>query len=200
METFSALLAICAGSIHRSPVNSVNYPHKGQWRGALMFSLICTRINGWVNNGEAGDLRCYHAHYDITVMPPFAIAMLYVISCYNRSCYKEQCSTEAVKWGYLAPQNQECLDYFWCRGPCPHKFEIINANIIELTPEELPMVPYFSMEWINCPHLSETLAEPWRKFHCMIIIPPLHRRWNAGILDSPWRPCVRPSIRLKSLM
>ena len=40
--------------IHRSPVNS---PHKGQWRGALMFSLICTRINGWVNNGEAGDLR-----------------------------------------------------------------------------------------------------------------------------------------------
>ena len=40
--------------IHRSPVNS---PHKGQWHGALMFSLICTRINGWVNNGEAGDLR-----------------------------------------------------------------------------------------------------------------------------------------------
>ena len=38
--------------IHRSPVNS---PHKGQWRGALLFSLICTRINGWVNNLEAGD-------------------------------------------------------------------------------------------------------------------------------------------------
>ena len=39
--------------IHQSPVNS---PHKGQWRGALMFSLICARINGWVNNREAGDL------------------------------------------------------------------------------------------------------------------------------------------------
>ena len=51
--------------IHRSPVNS---PHKGQWRGALMFSLICARINGWVNNGEAGDLRRYRAHYDVTVM------------------------------------------------------------------------------------------------------------------------------------
>ena len=37
--------------IHRSPVNS---PHKGQWRGALMFSLICTWINGWVNNRETG--------------------------------------------------------------------------------------------------------------------------------------------------
>ena len=28
----------------------VNSPHKGQWRGALMFSLICVWINGWVNN------------------------------------------------------------------------------------------------------------------------------------------------------
>ena len=64
MKTFSALLAICAG-IHRSPVNS---PHKGQWRGALIFSLICVWINGWVNNREAGDLRRYRAHYDVTVM------------------------------------------------------------------------------------------------------------------------------------
>ena len=38
--------------IHRSPVNS---PHKDQWRGALVFSLICARINGSVNNCEAGD-------------------------------------------------------------------------------------------------------------------------------------------------
>ena len=35
-------------------------PHtQSQWRGALMFSLICASINGWVNNGEAGDLRRY---------------------------------------------------------------------------------------------------------------------------------------------
>ena len=33
-------------------------PRKGQWHGALMFSLICVWINGWVNNREAGDLRC----------------------------------------------------------------------------------------------------------------------------------------------
>ena len=51
--------------IHRSAGNS---PHKGQWRGALMFSLICAWINGWVNNREAGDLRSHHAHYDVTVM------------------------------------------------------------------------------------------------------------------------------------
>ena len=33
-----------------------------------MFSLICARINGWVNNREAGDLRRYRAHYDVIVM------------------------------------------------------------------------------------------------------------------------------------
>ena len=37
METFSALLANCAGN---SPVNS---PHKGQWRGALVFFYL--RLN-----------------------------------------------------------------------------------------------------------------------------------------------------------
>ena len=47
--------------IHRSTLNS---PHKGQWRGPLMFSLTCTRINGWVNNREAGDLRRHRVHYD----------------------------------------------------------------------------------------------------------------------------------------
>ena len=51
--------------IHRSTVNS---PHKGQWRGALMFSLICARINGRVNNREAVDLRRHRAHYDVVVM------------------------------------------------------------------------------------------------------------------------------------
>ena len=50
-----------------SPV-PVNSPHKGQWRGALMFTLICARMYGWVNNREAGDLRRYRAHYDVIVM------------------------------------------------------------------------------------------------------------------------------------
>ena len=64
MEAFSALLALCAGN-PRSPVNS---PHKDQWRGVLMFSLICAWRNRWVNAREAGDLRRHRAHYDVTVM------------------------------------------------------------------------------------------------------------------------------------
>ena len=51
--------------IHWSPMAS---PHKGQWCWALMFSLICTWTNSWANNWDAGDLKCPHAHYDVTVM------------------------------------------------------------------------------------------------------------------------------------
>ena len=54
METFSPLLEFPA--------------HKGQWRGALMFSLICAWINGWVNTREAGDIRRHRTHYDVIVM------------------------------------------------------------------------------------------------------------------------------------
>ena len=64
MVTFPRYWPFVQG-IHRPPVNSA---HKGQWRGALMFSLICVSINGWVSNGGAGDLRRYRDHYDVIVM------------------------------------------------------------------------------------------------------------------------------------
>ena len=57
-ETFSALLT-------RSSVNS---PHKGQWRGVLIFLWSAPSIKGWVNNREAGDLRHHRAHYDVIVI------------------------------------------------------------------------------------------------------------------------------------
>ena len=56
LETFSALLELCANS-----------PHKGQWRGALMFPLICAWSVSWVKR-YAGDMRRYRTHYDVTVM------------------------------------------------------------------------------------------------------------------------------------
>ena len=74
METFSALLALCAGN---SPV-PVNSPHKGQWRGALMFSFIYAWINDWINNREAGDLRRQRGHYDGIVMRTWLPAMVHL--------------------------------------------------------------------------------------------------------------------------
>ena len=53
--------------IHRSPVDS---PHKSQWRGALMFYLMCTWTNRWANIRDASDLRCHRAQYYVTVMLP----------------------------------------------------------------------------------------------------------------------------------
>ena len=64
--------------IHRSQLNSL---HKGQWRGALMFSLICAWINGWVNNHEAGDLRRHRTHYDVIVMSHTCLWVFHLIVC-----------------------------------------------------------------------------------------------------------------------
>ena len=62
METFSALLAFCAGN---SPVSG---ELKCQWRGALKVYLICAWINDWINNREAGDLRRHCAFYEVIVI------------------------------------------------------------------------------------------------------------------------------------
>ena len=66
METFSGHWPFVRG-IHQSPANST---HRGRWRTALKFSLICAWINGWANNREAGNLRRHRAHYDVTVGNP----------------------------------------------------------------------------------------------------------------------------------
>ena len=78
-ETF--MMTSSSGNIFRvtdrSPANS---PHKGQWRGALMFSLICVWINGWVNNREAGDLRRHRTHHDVIVMSSLAALEVVILT------------------------------------------------------------------------------------------------------------------------
>ena len=63
METFSALLAICAGN---SPVPGEFPAQRPVTRSFDVFFDL--RINGRVNNGEAGDLRRHRAHYDVIAM------------------------------------------------------------------------------------------------------------------------------------
>ena len=108
METFSALLAICAGN---SPViGAVNSLHKSQWRGALMFSLIGAWINGWVNNGGADDLIRHRTHYDVTIMArPLMIWSCLGLSVAPRSCkqreHRQQCQRSP---GIIQFQQQKC--------------------------------------------------------------------------------------------
>ena len=80
--------------IHRSPVNS---PHKGQWRGALVFSLICVWINDWVNNHEAGDLKRYRTHYDAIVM---------VLQVITRNTYVP--ARKTMPWLLLSCRQDRC--------------------------------------------------------------------------------------------
>ena len=95
--------------IHQSPVNS---PHKGQWRRALMFSLICVWINGYVNNRKAGDLRCYSAHYDVTLML-LGNTVMSQHPCYYSSIKPRISSMNVIKTGCVSLAGEgrslECL-------------------------------------------------------------------------------------------
>ena len=76
--------------INRSIVDS---PHKGQWRRALMFSVMFAWPNEWTNNRNASDLRRHHSHYDVTVMHWFWIVLICktpipCCSCWNESKFK----------------------------------------------------------------------------------------------------------------
>ena len=61
METFSALLAICAGN---SPVSG-EFPAQ---RPVTRSFNVFFDVRVWVNTREAGDLRRYRIHYDVIVM------------------------------------------------------------------------------------------------------------------------------------
>ena len=57
--------------IHRSPVNSpvpVKFPTQRPVTRSFGVFFDLPLNNGWVNNREAGDLRRYGAHYDVSVM------------------------------------------------------------------------------------------------------------------------------------
>ena len=75
-----------------------NSPHKGQWRGALIYSLICVWINGCVNNRGAGDFRRYCAHYDISIMLRINLYhehWIYMIWLYM-NCYMSWCRRDVA--------------------------------------------------------------------------------------------------------
>ena len=71
METFSALLAFCVGNSLVTGEFPTQRPVMGSFD--VFFDL-----DSWANNGDAGDLRCYRAHYDVIVM--LEISTTYIVS------------------------------------------------------------------------------------------------------------------------
>ena len=64
METFSELLARCAGN---SPVTG-EFPTQRPVTQSFDIFFDLHLNKGWINNREAGDLRHHHTHYDVIVM------------------------------------------------------------------------------------------------------------------------------------
>ena len=128
--------------IHQSPVNS---PHKGQWHGALMFSLNCVWINGWVNNREASDLRRYRGHYDVIVMISlFFVPMTYLALFLSAG----ECSIKNI---YCQVKTWFCNDM----ETLSTLLALSGANPLEVSPHKGPVMWNFLMflsiiAWMNC--------------------------------------------------
>ena len=58
-----------------SPITG-GFHSKGQWRGVLMFSLICTWTNDRVKSRDASEVRHLGPHYDVTYELSFAISTI----------------------------------------------------------------------------------------------------------------------------
>ena len=129
METFPALLAICAGN---SPV-PVNSPHKGQWRGALIYSLIWAWINGWVN--EAGDLRRNRAHYDVIVMEMAKLCIICTETCAFQCQIEQRAVFDSGKplAGKASIWTNHCLLFRFCKNLSP----VLNALNVAYNPENV---------------------------------------------------------------
>ena len=74
MEKISALLAICAGN---SSVPGEFPAQRPVTRRFYVFFDL--RLNKRLRNREAGDLRRYHAHYDVIVMHTVVVNVSFIL-------------------------------------------------------------------------------------------------------------------------
>ena len=119
--------------------SSVNSPHKGPRRGALMFSLICAWINGRVYNREASDLRRNRAHYDVTVM---GLNLWYI--CKRSTCRHFVCRIGLLSFD-LTPGYQSYSAHF-----LQHVFHKPICSLINTTCSALSTSrghQYMSRQW-----------------------------------------------------
>ena len=100
--------------------SSVDSSHKGQWRGALPFSLICALRNGWANNRDPGDLRRHRAQYDINIIVWYIFS--YLPTEKERQKQTEQWEANSflvfnthqvywnvLHWAYLCSLTEKCI-------------------------------------------------------------------------------------------
>ena len=113
----------------------MNFLHKEQWCRALMFSLICVWVNGWVNNREAGDLRCHRVHHDVTVMvklvSSYSTAFILHHCYHTEGLVQERCNSSALSMElHLSCTNPS----IWTMIDWGRRFIVADFFIDELLP------------------------------------------------------------------
>ena len=149
--------------LHDDVIKWKHSPHKGQWRGALMFSLIYAWINDRVNNREAGGLRRQRGHYDVIVIASLWHGNMVFTSVFvnvSLSCSAAPNNARPsvltmlptnVCFNTLRPRQNRCLfadDIFKCI--------FLNENVwisIQITLKFVPMGPIN-----NIPSLVQIMA------------------------------------------
>ena len=91
--------------------------HKGPWRGALLFSLICAWTNGWANNRGARELRRHCA------------------DCRGR----QQCINSLID---TFTQEKSCIIHTWKDDNCNSIRRIVQPDF-RLMPPLLPLMNNF---------------------------------------------------------
>ena len=182
METFSALLAICAGNSPRK------FPEQRPVTRNFDVS-ICSRINGRVNDGEAGDLRRLLAHYDVTVMVCL-ISVGATVKCrpmWSISPYPSGLLNS--EWEIVRLPKCQWSNLEWYRSPDWHRSNMMtwsNWNIFRVTgPLWLESTDH---RWIPLTKFNDT--EMWCFFDLRLdkrLSKQSRRRW----FETPWHPLWR---------
>ena len=112
----ATLLIPCVTPLTANMMTPSNGNIFGQWRGALMFSLICFWIIGWVNNREAADLRRYCSHYDVTVFrkPAHHVA----VAGFRRLIDTILQLGFHTSWANCSSSPEDSTPQFWHSHPC----------------------------------------------------------------------------------
>ena len=159
-------------------------PHKGQWREALMFSLICARINSWVNNGESGDLRRHRGHYDVIVMSRTHNTVL----PRGRQPYS---TFPEVNWSNLQIPECTCsISHISFLNGALRDMEQVHPGICEIDLLSISLVGYWFNFMVNLTHCG--IVTPYGDRDLGQICTLLFWMEHCGI----WNRCIQGFVKL----
>ena len=154
-ENIFCVTGLFVRGIHRFPVNSL---HKGQCRGALMFSLICIWIYGWVSTREAGDLRRYRTHYHVTVMNGLKDGLKWEVVSHEGSWWRHQMETFPRYWPFVRGIHRSPVN-------SPHKGQCRGALMFSL-------ICVWTNGWVNIRNCIFYIQQSWMKQYIQV------REWS----------------------